>query len=115
MHYPAIALPVESYKDFECPPKHQARLNQCLRDTQAILTIGWRATEKPFLRLMAENVPKRGKALKVVIVDVAPENQTYDNLQAEGVALDAEVTYYDKGFSNFVTQERIVNLLFKDS
>jgi hypothetical protein len=33
------------------------------------------------------------------------------NLQASGVALDAEVSYFDIGFSNFITQKKLSDLL----
>jgi hypothetical protein len=111
MHYPAIALPIESYKEFECPANHLKRLEQCLRDTRAIVIIGWRATEKPFLRLMADKIPQRERPMKVVMVDVSTKNDALENMKASGVAINAEVDYFDVGFSNFITQNNISVLL----
>lgn len=110
MHFPAIALPVESYKEFELPPKHLGRLRQCLRDARHIVTIGWRATEKPFLQLMSQQLqPMPGR--KTIIVDVDEGDTTEQNLRAERVDIGGNVTHYRLGFSNFVTQQHLAHML----
>lgn len=53
---PAIAIPVENKSEFECPPGHVAALKQCLPRVTRMLTIGWRAMEEHFLKLLREHV-----------------------------------------------------------
>jgi len=55
---PAIAIPIEDKNEFECPPEHVESLKQCLPSATKMLTIGWRATEAHFLRLLKEGLPE---------------------------------------------------------
>lgn len=53
--FPAIAIPVESKSDYECPPDHLEGFRACIPEVTKLLVIGWRATEITFLQLLAEN------------------------------------------------------------
>lgn len=53
--FPAIAIPVESKSDYECPPDHLDIFRTCIPEVTKLLIIGWRATEITFLQLLAEN------------------------------------------------------------
>jgi hypothetical protein len=50
--FPAIAIPVERGKTFECPPSQIEELKTLLPRTSKLLVIGWRATEEHFLELL---------------------------------------------------------------
>jgi hypothetical protein len=50
--FPAIAIPVEKGKNFECPPDQLEELKALLPRTTRVLVIGWRATEQHFLNLL---------------------------------------------------------------
>jgi hypothetical protein len=63
--FPAIAIPVEREKNFECPPNMIEELKELLPQTTKILVIGWRATEQHFLDLLRIYV-RRGTDLHVV-------------------------------------------------
>ena len=44
--------PLAGKSGFECPPAHLTHLKSRLRDVDVIYTIGWRAQERHFLRLL---------------------------------------------------------------
>jgi hypothetical protein len=53
--FPAIAIPVESKAEFECPDNHFALLQQSVKETTKILIIGWRGMDAHFLELLLNN------------------------------------------------------------
>ena len=56
--FPAIALPVETKRDYECPDDHLECLRGYLPQITKVLSIGWRATEKHFMDLLSELLPE---------------------------------------------------------
>jgi hypothetical protein len=54
--FPAIAIPVETGKRFECPTILIDVLKTLLPQTSKLLVIGWRATEEHFLNLLRTHV-----------------------------------------------------------
>ncbi len=50
--FPAIAIPVEDKSEFECPESMLIALKELLPSVSRIITIGWRASEAHFLRLL---------------------------------------------------------------
>ena len=50
--FPALAIPVETKRQFDCPLEHLEALDKSIAETDKLLTIGWRATEVPFLELL---------------------------------------------------------------
>lgn len=50
--FPAIAIPVETKSEFECPPEHLEILRKLLPQVRKLLLIGWRGTEDHFLTLL---------------------------------------------------------------
>ncbi len=57
--FPALAIPVERKKDYECPPEHFATLVACVPEVTRLLVIGWRAMEFSFLQLLVDNLPRK--------------------------------------------------------
>jgi hypothetical protein len=54
--FPAVAIPMESKQDFECPQAHLDLLEQLIREVRGVLTIGWRAQEQSFLSLLKQGL-----------------------------------------------------------
>jgi hypothetical protein len=54
--FPAIAIPVERGKNFECPASQIEELKELLPEISKVLVIGWRATEGHFLDLLKAHV-----------------------------------------------------------
>lgn len=49
--FPALAIPVEEGKNFECPATHVQTLEKLMKATDKLLIVGWRARERHFLKL----------------------------------------------------------------
>jgi hypothetical protein len=54
--YPAIALPVDTKSNFECPSGHLDCLREHLAKVTKVVTIGWAAQEQHFLKLLKEHL-----------------------------------------------------------
>ncbi len=63
--FPAIAIPVEKKRSFECPPHLIEELKSLMPDARKVLVIGWRATEAHFLDLL-KNYLRAGVHLYIV-------------------------------------------------
>ena len=56
--FPAIAIPVENKREFECPVDHLKQLRMFLPHVTKIIIVGWRATETHFLDLLKSDLTK---------------------------------------------------------
>jgi hypothetical protein len=54
--FPALAIPVETKRVFECPSEHLDCLRAHLPKVTRILIVGWRATERHFLALLKDHL-----------------------------------------------------------
>lgn len=97
--FPALAIPVESKRSYECPPEHLDALQACIPEVTKLLLIGWRATERPFLRLLAENL-RPGTRTLVVAGGEEKAATPLENLQLAGVP--EPLSAAKGGFSEFV-------------
>jgi hypothetical protein len=105
MLLPAIAIPLESGKDFECPAEHLRVLEHFIRRTTQILIIGWRATERSFLELLSKNMPSQMRFfVHIACRDHDGAVQTFTNLRNGGVAANASLLEYG-GFSQLMRSE----------
>lgn len=78
--FPAIAIPVEEKNEFQCPKPALEALKRLMPDVTRVITIGWRASEAHFLRLMDAHLkpnvpifvvagtPKEAEALRPGII-----------------------------------------------
>lgn len=106
---PAIAIPVETKSEFECPRSHLEALDLCVEQTMKILVIGWRGTENHFLsRLKA--LP--GIAPFVAIVGASEEGtqETASNLASFGLSED-RIQRFTRGFSNYLKTDLLEEFL----
>jgi hypothetical protein len=110
--FPAIAIPVEATKDFECPDMHLKVLVDCFRRTGQVLIVGWRATEKNFLELWAKNFPQQMKfRLVIACQDALTARRTHLNLANSGIGQYAKAYYHPGGFSDFMAKKGTGHLL----
>jgi len=63
--WPAIALPIASKTEFECPDPHMNALDACVPKVSKLLTIGWRGAERHFLKRFAGKLPRTASTLVV--------------------------------------------------
>jgi hypothetical protein len=62
--FPALAIPVERKRTFECPDEHLVALRRDIPRLTKLVLIGWRATEQHFLDLLAEAL--QGKPIEIL-------------------------------------------------
>jgi hypothetical protein len=93
---------------FAFPTEHEVELKRRIKEVKKIVTIGWKAGERNFLKMLNENLPQPVNVLSVCENEKAASN-TLDNLalelQIKGTADNAN------GFSDFVQNNRIESFL----
>ena len=105
---PALAIPTISKSRFICPDSHVEALRQCIPAVTRVLMIGWRATERHFLKMLAEGLRPETQGLAVCGKEDFAES-TVGNLKAGDVP---GVYYADRGgFSDFVRSPRMAEFL----
>ena len=98
--YPAIAIPVETKQQYECPEEHLAVLRQFIPKTTKLLMIGWRATENHFLNLLQESIHHQLRVMTVSgSVDGAKES--VENLKKARLYIDVPIES-SNGFTAFI-------------
>lgn len=75
--FPAIAIPVEKKRNFECPQPMLEELVALLPHVRKILVIGWRATEEHFLGLLRSRLTGLKPGVHIYIVN-GPKPANYD-------------------------------------
>ena len=97
--FPALAIPVETKQDYECPPEHLEALRTCIPEVTKILVIGWRATESNFLRLLSDNLRKEVHVMTVA----GDQNRAVEsNRRLQEAGIKGKFFTRDAGFSDFV-------------
>lgn len=98
---PAIAVPLRQKAEFQCPPEHVAHLRTKLMSVRAILTIGWRGAEEPFLQLLRENT----RQLIDVLCVAKDHFDAAETVERLGTCLrDANFKTFSGGFSRLISE-----------
>lgn len=104
--YPAIAIPVLTKDSFECPAEHVQQLTDTIPRVSKILTIGWRGTERHFLKLLKGVGP-------IFLVTVAGTEaeavEVRERIQAIGIGLRDAVAF--GGFTDTIVGRRLDGFL----
>jgi len=97
--FPALAIPVETKQDYECPLEHQKTLERCVPEVTKMLVIGWRATERRFIDLLCEKLPPDVRIMTVAEnqSEAAKSNQRLQEAGIRGRFQEANF-----GFSGYV-------------
>lgn len=94
MLYPALSIPVQKKDEFSCPYDHIRALAAILPKVTKMITIGWRASEDEFLKMLLASrsalVPGIRQAVQLLVVTGSKEGaeQTITNLAPCGVNQD---------------------------
>jgi hypothetical protein len=107
--FPALAIPLETKTDFECPQDHLNVLRQEIPKVEKLITIGWRASEMHFLTMLSEGLSQPIQGLAVSGKKVQSQ-QTISNLTDQNIT--GKFIAYDGGFSEFVSSKSVENFLF---
>jgi hypothetical protein len=103
---PAVAVPLESKQDFECPPDHIGHLKALLPKVDRILSIGWRATDEPFLNLLRDGASNVKHVECVTMKSPEPLGRLTGALAA-----DVAGTAYLGGFSQYIVNRQLKRTL----
>jgi hypothetical protein len=98
--FPALAIPVESKLEFECPEDHVHALRSFIPDVTKILIIGWRATEQPFLDMLQKGL--HDKRCQVMVVNGSSEEgeNAVNKIRELGFSCTYRVLL--EGFTDFI-------------
>ena len=106
--FPAIAIPVETKRNFECPPDHLEALRACIPEIDRLLLIGWRATEYHFLDLLIKHLQREIVGL-VVTESPSSGEEIIQRLTKHGIR--GRVTPCSSGFTGFVLGRHVREFL----
>ncbi len=81
--FPALSIPVENKDEFSCPQAHVEALKRELPKVTKFLTIGWRATEADFLKMLRSKLTAHTH-LMIVSGDDNGVQETARNLDPTG-------------------------------
>lgn len=105
---PAIAVPLIEKEEFECPPDHLDALRTFLPTVKKVVVIGWRGSERHFLRMLAEHMRHPIEGIFVCGSKDAAQ-LPIDNLRRAGVT--GTLRALDSGFTKFVKLREIDKFL----
>jgi len=105
--YPAIAIPIEKKSEFECPIEHLNALRSCLPEVKKILVIGWRGSEKHFMKELREQIKH---PLKSMIVSGKPEDAEEPRMNLETLG-HSSFTISRGGFTELILGDELSNFL----
>ncbi len=108
--FPALAIPVISKQDYECPKPHLGVLDDCIARMTKLLVIGWRANEEHFLRRLAGGIKQ---ALEVMVVSGSAEDaqKTINNLASTNMRVIGRFQKTEEGFSDFIVSRKVRGFL----
>jgi hypothetical protein len=106
---PAIAIPVETKTEFECPESHLDCLREMVDSVTKLLIIGWRGAENHFLRLL------RDSGLREVTAQVIADRrenaeEVLQRLQEAELPILGD-PMDDEGFSRYVISRKAEQFL----
>ena len=96
--FPAIAIPVETKRVFECPAEHLECLCSHISKVTKILVVGWRARERHFLDLLRQHTTQI--PIQVVAGKKEHAEEVIDRIRDGGINISGEAA--DAGFTEYV-------------
>ena len=96
---PAIAVPVQSKSEFECPYDHLDVLKKCIPRVDKLMAIGWRGAEDRFKELLAKGISDT-VPIQIVAEKLDAAVETLTQLGNSGVK--TRDSLYGHGFTEFV-------------
>jgi len=106
--FPAIAIPVETKRDFECPIDHLDCLRKNIESVKKILVVGWRATEQHFIRIMKENI-RNEIEIQVVSGSESESRAVLNRIVNTGLGVKVSGQVFREGFTEYVLSREAEN------
>lgn len=107
--FPALAIPVETKRNYECPPEHLEALQHCIPKVTKLLVIGWRGTENNFLGMLAESLRKDVRGI-IVVGGGEEGKKTLGRLHQAGISTH-DITWVEGGFTDFILRRDAQHVL----
>jgi len=106
--FPALAIPVETKSEFECPSDHVDALRECIPEITKMLIIGWRAGEANFIQLLSQNLRL---SVRVMLVSGSADaaKEPIRRLQQSGI--NGQFAHSQGGFTEFIRMRECVSFL----
>ena len=98
---PALAIPVQTKQEYECPAEHLQELRKLLPRVDKLLVIGWRANEQTFLKLLAASLQSDLRGM-VVSGNETESNDTANRLNGAGI--NGVFQRADWGFTDLIKE-----------
>jgi hypothetical protein len=100
---PALAIPTATKKSFEFPETHLEQMKAAIRETDLLLIIGWRGAEHHFVDTWREVFEQKTlKKIGVVSSKLKKPEQLDHRMIRDAKLVSDSITYYGRGFSQFV-------------
>lgn len=103
--FPAIAIPVETKRAFECPQDHLDALRECISRVTKLLIIGWRGRDQHFVDLL-KAAPRGGRCVVIAGGEMGAR-EIMDHLQN---SLEFDFSLTKAGFSEFIANPDAVRV-----
>jgi hypothetical protein len=97
---PAIAIPMQTKREFACPANHLDILRQRLPEVRDLLVVGWRGQDQHFVELLREGGLNRVRA-QVVSDNTSEAKTVADTLESAGIG--GHYQPIGGGFSSYIT------------
>jgi SIR2-like domain len=97
--YPALAIPIETKQNFECPDDHIDKLRQVIKSAERVLIVGWRAAETHFIDIIKANVT-RELTIEAVCGRKDWSADTLTRIESHGIKIIGKP--FDGGFTEYV-------------
>lgn len=97
--FPAVAIPVETKRNFECPKDQIQVLQGLIPEVTKLIIVGWRGTEYNFLEMLSGGL----KHIRGIIANGGGDSgkETVERLKRAGLNTDA-ISWIDAGFTDFI-------------
>lgn len=111
--FPAIAIPYEEKREFECPDEHVTELKRLIPHVTKVVSIGWRAADRSLLELIHEHQKDQLK-LKWLVIGKNQEDARSIIAALERSGVSAEYQAGNSSFTNVVVN-RLLNEFLEDA
>jgi len=100
--FPAIAIPVQSKQQFECPESHLTFLRDRLPAVRRVLVVGWRGMDGHFVKLLKDTLGAGAVQFQIVSKDAEDSKTLAKLLSDAGILATFQPLGYS--FSEYVTK-----------
>jgi hypothetical protein len=106
--FPALAIPVETKKSYECPTSHVDFLKKVIPKVKKVLIVGWRGAEAHFLTMLRGGL---SQTARFMIVTESQQSVDETTTRLQGAGISGPFSGCGNGFTSFVVDRAIESFL----